>query len=83
LSITKKGESSPFVTYKYDEGGRRIQKTVGTSITNYFYDGDSLNVLYETDGQNQVVKSYIYSESGQLLTMKKGTEKYFYHYNAW
>jgi len=81
-SITKKGETSPFVTYKYDEDGRRIQKSLGTSVTNYHYDGDSLNVLYETDGQNQVVRSYIYSESGQLLAMKKGTEKYFYHYNA-
>ncbi|XQY93684.1 DNRLRE domain-containing protein [Metabacillus sp. HB246100] len=81
-SITRKGESTPFVTYKYDEEGRRIQKAVGNTVTNYFYDGDSLNVLYETDGQNQVVRSYIYSESGQLLAMKKGTEKYFYHYNA-
>lgn len=81
-SITKKGETSPFVTYKYDEDGRRIQKSLGTSVTNYHYDGDSLNVLYETNGQNQVVRSYIYSESGQLLAMKKGTEKYFYHYNA-
>ncbi|WP_056470077.1 RHS repeat-associated core domain-containing protein [Bacillus sp. FJAT-25509] len=81
-SITKKGESSPIASYKYDEDGRRIQKNVGTTITNYFYDGDSLNVLYETNGQNQVTKSFIYSESGQLLAMKKGTEKYFYHYNA-
>lgn len=81
-SITKKGENSPFVTYKYDEDGRRIQKAVGSNITNYFYDGDSINVLYETNGQNQVIRSYIYSETGQLLAMKKGTEKYFYHYNA-
>jgi len=81
-SITKKGESTPFVSYKYDDDGRRIQKTVGTTLTNYHYDGDSLNVLYETNGQDQVVKSYIYSETGQLLAMKKGTAKYFYHFNA-
>lgn len=81
-SITGKGESTPIVTYKYDEDGRRIQKSVGTSVTNYFYYGDSLNVLYETDEKNQVVRSYIYSELGQLLAMKKGTEKYFYHFNS-
>jgi len=80
--LRKKGESTPFVSYKYDDDGRRIQKTVGDTLTNYHYDGDGLNVLYETNGQNQVVRSYIYSQSGQLLVMKKGTAKYFYHYNA-
>lgn len=81
-SVTKKGESSPFVTYKYDEDGRRIQKTVNSQTTNYFYSGDSLNVLYETDEKDQVLRSYIYSESGELLAMQKGAEKFFYHYNA-
>ncbi|WP_260858069.1 RHS repeat-associated core domain-containing protein [Bacillus sp. FJAT-22090] len=51
-------------------------------MTNYHYDGDSINVLYETDGQNNVVRSYTYSVSGQLLAMKKGTQTFFYHYNA-
>ena len=82
VSITKQGETTPFVTYQYDEDGRRIQKDLGGQVTNYFYDGDSLNVLYETDGQNQVVRSYIYSEAGQLMAMKKGADKYYYHYNA-
>ncbi|MED1017231.1 hypothetical protein P4T60_01790 [Bacillus atrophaeus] len=27
-AITKKGEDKPFATYKYDEKGNRIQKTV-------------------------------------------------------
>ncbi len=52
------------------------------TITNYHYDGDSRNVLYETDGQNNVVRSYTYSEGGQLLSMKKGAQTFFYHYNA-
>ena len=76
------GETSPFVTYKYDEDGRRIQKVVNSEVTNYYYDGDSLNVLYETNGNNEIVRSYVYSESGQLLSMRKGNAKYFYHYNA-
>ncbi|MBC2726586.1 RHS repeat-associated core domain-containing protein, partial [Desulfosporosinus sp.] len=82
VSVTKQGESTPFVTYQYNEDGKRIQKNVNGTITNYFYDGDSLNVLYETDGQNNVVRSYTYSENGQLLSMRKGTQTYFYHYNA-
>lgn len=82
VAITKKGESSPFVTYQYDEDGRRIQKKVGSTITNFHYDGDSLNVLYETDGSGNVIRSYTYSDSGQMLAMKKGTASYFYHYNA-
>ncbi|WP_326939197.1 RHS repeat domain-containing protein, partial [Anoxybacillus thermarum] len=82
VSITRKGESTPFVTYKYDEDGRRIQKNVNGVITNYHYQGDSLNVLYETDADGNVVRSYIYGENGQLLAMKKGTATYFYHYNA-
>ena len=82
VSITRKGESTPFVTYKYDEDGRRIQKKVNGVVTNYHYQGDSLNVLYETDASGNVVRSYIYGENGQLLAMKKGNATYFYHYNA-
>ncbi|KZZ85772.1 hypothetical protein AS29_004060 [Bacillus sp. SJS] len=81
-AVTKKGESQPFATYKYNEDGKRIQKTVNGTVTNYFYDGDSLNVLYETNSSNQVIRSYTYSEGGQLLSMKKGSNQYFYHYNA-
>ncbi|GAJ41795.1 hypothetical protein GCA01S_100_00040 [Parageobacillus caldoxylosilyticus NBRC 107762] len=82
VSVTRKGESTPFVTYKYDEDGRRIQKNVNGVVTNYHYQGDSLNVLYETDADGNVVRSYIYGENGQLLAMKKGGATYFYHYNA-
>ncbi|OQM47399.1 type IV secretion protein Rhs [Anoxybacillus sp. UARK-01] len=82
VSVTRKGESTPFVTYKYDEDGRRIQKNVNGVVTNYHYQGDSLNVLYETDASGNVVQSYVYGENGQLLAMKKGGATYFYHYNA-
>ncbi|SFA43460.1 RHS repeat-associated core domain-containing protein [Anoxybacillus pushchinoensis] len=82
VAITRKGESAPFVTYKYDDDGRRIQKTVNGVVTNYHYQGDSLNVLYETDASGNVVQSYVYGENGQLLAMKKGGATYFYHYNA-
>jgi RHS repeat-associated protein len=51
-------------------------------ITNYDYQGDSLNVLYETDASGNVLRSYIYGADGQLLAMEKGNATYFYHYNA-
>ncbi|MBP0727355.1 RHS repeat-associated core domain-containing protein [Bacillus sp. RG28] len=81
-AVTKKGESSPFVTYQYDEQGRRIQKVLNGTVTNYFYDGDSINVLYETDNQDKVLRSYVYSAGGQRLAMKTEGQTYYYHYNA-
>src|SRR5207244_2450435 len=33
-------------TYVYDDQGRRIQKTVGTAITNYLYDGSAIVAEY-------------------------------------
>jgi RHS repeat-associated protein len=66
----------------YSEDSRYIQKDVNDVITNYHYQGDSLNVLYETDASGNVIKSYVYGENGQLLAMKKGGATYFYHYNA-
>lgn len=44
------------MTYKYDEDGRHIQKNVNGAVTNYYYQGDSLNVLYETDASGTVIK---------------------------
>ncbi|WQP42777.1 hypothetical protein U0534_11050 [Bacillus atrophaeus] len=58
-AVTKKGEDKPFATYKYDEKGNRIQKTVNGKSPNYFYDGDRLNVLYETDANNKPLDSTI------------------------
>ena len=74
------------IKYTYDangnrtEDGCRIQKTPSSVVTNYHYQGDSLNVLYETDASGTVVQSYVYRETGQLLAMKKGNATYFYHY---
>jgi len=81
-AVTKKGEDKPFVTYKYDERGYRIQKNVNGKVTNYFYDGDGLQVLYETNENNEVTKSYTYGDTGQLLAYTENGKKYFYHYNA-
>ena len=41
-----------------------------------------MNALYELNGNNEIIRSYVYSESGQLLAMRKGNDTFFYHYNA-
>ncbi|WP_430534930.1 DNRLRE domain-containing protein [Listeria rocourtiae] len=81
-AITKKGESTPFATYKYDDDNRRIEKTVNGQTTKYYYDGDSIDVLYETDGAGTVQRQYVYSDSNVRMAMKVGTKTVFYHYNA-
>ncbi|MBC2368826.1 hypothetical protein HBP99_09265 [Listeria booriae] len=81
-SITKKGESYAFVTYKYDDDNRRIEKNVGGQVTKYFYDGDSIDILYETDGAGLVLRQYVYSDSNVRMAMKVGNKTLFYHYNS-
>ncbi|KPU51807.1 DNRLRE domain-containing protein [Bacillus wiedmannii] len=81
VAITKQGESNAFATYKYDEDNRRIEKSVNGQVTRYFYDGDSINPLYETDGSGNVLRQYVYSTSGTRLAMKSKGQTLYYHYN--
>ncbi|EAE5921392.1 hypothetical protein AUQ64_11275 [Listeria monocytogenes] len=81
-SITKKGESEPFTSYTYDDDNRRLSKTVDGVTTNYHYDGDSIDVLYETDGDGKVVRQYVYSDDNVRLAMKMNGKTLYYHYNA-
>ncbi|QWH13740.1 type IV secretion protein Rhs [Bacillus mycoides] len=81
VSITKQGESNAFATYKYDENNRRIEKSVNGQVTRYFYDGDSINLLYETDGSGTVLRQYVYSINGARLAMKSKGQTLYYHYN--
>nr|WP_255446407.1 RHS repeat-associated core domain-containing protein [Bacillus sp. FDAARGOS_235] len=80
-TITKQGETTPFAKYKYDDDGRRIEKEVNGQITRYFYDGDSINPLYETNGDGEVLRQYVYSIDGVRLAMKAQGQTLFYHYN--
>ena len=81
VAITKQGESNAFATYKYDENNRRIEKSINGQVTRYFYDGDSINPLYETDGSGTVLRQYVYSTSGTRLAMKSKGQTLYYHYN--
>ncbi|OOR21504.1 DNRLRE domain-containing protein [Bacillus cereus] len=82
VALTKKGESNPFATYKYDDDKRRIEKNVNGAVTRYFYDGDSINPLYETDGNGNVLRQYVYSIDGARLAMKSQGQTLFYHYSS-
>ncbi|MEK4741231.1 MULTISPECIES: RHS repeat domain-containing protein [unclassified Bacillus (in: firmicutes)] len=81
IAITKQGESNAFATYKYDEDNRRIEKNISGTVTRYFYDGDSINPLYETDGSGTVLRQYVYATSGVRLAMKSKGQTLYYHYN--
>ncbi|AQQ64089.1 hypothetical protein WHT_c34210 [Bacillus cereus] len=81
VAITKQGESNAFATYKYDENNRRIEKSVNGQVTRYFYDGDSINPLYETDGSGKVLRQYVYSVNGLRMAMKSQGQTLYYHYN--
>ncbi len=74
--LQNKGQATPFATYKYDEDNRRIEKSVNGQVTRYFYDGDSINPLYETDGSGNVLRQYVYSTSGTRLAMKSKDKRY-------
>lgn len=50
--------------------------------TNYHYDGDSIDVLYETDSDGKVVRQYVYSDDNVRLAMKMNGKTLYYHYNA-
>ncbi|PEM49507.1 DNRLRE domain-containing protein [Bacillus wiedmannii] len=81
VAITKQGESNAFATYKYDDDNRRIEKSINGKVTRYFYDGDSINPLYETDGSGTVLRQYVYSMDGARLAMKAQGQTLYYHYN--
>ncbi|MDD1515378.1 DNRLRE domain-containing protein [Priestia megaterium] len=80
-AVTKKGENTPFATYKYDDQGRRIEKNINGTITRFYYSGDSINPLYETDNIGNVIRSYVYTSNGLRLSMQVNGKTYYYHYN--
>ncbi|MBC2254423.1 RHS repeat-associated core domain-containing protein [Listeria ivanovii] len=82
INITKKDESKPFTTYTYDDDNRRLSKTIDGVTTNYHYDGDSIDVLYETDGDGKAIRQYVYSDDNVRLAMKMNGKTLYYHYNA-
>jgi len=68
-------------TYQYDALGRRIQKNVNGTVTNYLYDGNS--ILLELNASGGMVARYTSGPGvDQMMTMERSGQTYFYHANA-
>lgn len=68
--------------YAYDALGRRISKfnhETGEG-TRYFYDGWRL--IEEREGDGTLTASFIYNGIGEPVAMVRGSDTYFYHYDA-
>src|SRR5881394_662950 len=63
--------------YAYDAEGRRIQKTVGSVVTQYVYDVAG-QVIHEADGAG-IFTSYYIPFAGQLLAQYKNSTTQFIH----
>lgn len=67
--------------YRYDARGRRIQKEIGATVINYFYNG--ARVIEEQDGTGATLATYVYGIwVDDVLSMDRGGSRYFYHSNA-
>ncbi|MCM3576466.1 DNRLRE domain-containing protein [Mesobacillus subterraneus] len=62
--------------YGYNEEGNRDFSKNSQGTTLYQYNGDK--VLYETDGNNNVIKEYTYDDNGTPLTMTYRGVMYYY-----
>jgi RHS repeat-associated protein len=73
------------VDYKYDAFGRRIEKSIGSNTTKYFYSANQ--VIEERDNSDQVLKQYIYGNGIDEIIRVDNYESgspvpYYYHTNA-
>ncbi len=68
-------------TYTYDAFGRRVQKDVDGTITNFIYDGDQ--VILETNSTGATQAKYIYGPGiDEPILMERGGETYYYHFDG-
>jgi len=72
LATAVKGSTS--VSYKYGADGRRTQKTVGSTVYNYYY-ADGL-LIRQTWGTNYM--DFLYDESGSAYSFIYNGTQYYY-----
>lgn len=84
--VSNKETKDQIAEYWYDDADRRIRKNVRGKITNYIYEGNGLNVLYETNASNTITAYHTYNTNGQLMARTEVNNNshvsYYYHYNA-
>jgi RHS repeat-associated protein len=69
-------------SYKYDSAGRRISKTVGSTTTKFFYDGDRIAFEYTGTGTTGK-KKYVYGNGiDEVLCMIDVSNSQTYYYQA-
>ena len=72
------------ITYKHDVHGRRVSKTVDGYTIRYVYDGP--HVIAEYDGNNNLLRKYIYGpridEPIAMIDEGDTDSPYYYHHDA-
>ncbi len=72
------------IAYKHDVLGRRVEKKVDGYSTRYVYDGP--HVIAEYDGNNNLLRKYIYGpcvdEPICMIEVADSNATYYYHYDA-
>lgn len=75
--VTKTG--LPTESYKYDDQGRRIQKTVGTTVSNYLYNGPDVYAEYGTSWATASA-TYVHGPNmDDPIARTAGTVTQYYH----
>ena len=70
--------SRPAISYQYDANGSQIQKTEGTTVTDYIYDGS--NRLSKVKQGATTLASYAYDPFGRRISKTvNGTTTYYYY----
>ncbi len=83
-------EPTSEVSYRYDALGRRIQKNVDDTITNYVYDRS--NILLEFNASNILEAKYVHSDrTDEVMMMERprsphtsesfANQRYYYHHD--
>jgi hypothetical protein len=72
------------IAYKQDVAGRRVEKKVDGYSTRYVCDGDS--VIAEYDGNNNLLRKYIYGPGIDkpvcMIEVADSNAVYYYHFDA-
>jgi RHS repeat-associated protein len=76
--VTYTDNAGVVTAYKYDALGRRIEKNVGGTITQFLYDGS--RVIEELDVDGTLDASYVYGRYiDEVIQMNRGGTEYYYH----
>ena len=72
------------INYKHDVYGRRSEKKVDGYSTRYLYDGD--HVIAEYDGNNNLLRKYIYGPGIDqpvcMIEVVDSNDVYYYHFDG-